>query len=191
MMAVFDALDGQRQELILICSQFLLEEQQEDERDRLTAPVRVDLLLVGHLDGISTTGREVVKLGAVGTPGVARLKNSGAVNSSDAASKASAGGVALKCDRLPGPVADLWEWQSDGSCRSGSPDVFFHPEGERGPSRRRRDRAAKAVCLECAVLRNCREHALQVREPYGVWGGLTEYEREAIHLASTDSLTTN
>ena len=40
--------------------------------------------------------------------------------------------------RLPGPVADLWEWQFDGACRRADPDVFFHPEGERGPTRRRR-----------------------------------------------------
>ena len=92
---------------------------------------------------------------------------------------------------LPGPVADRWEWQVDGSCRSGNPDVFFHPEGERGPSHRRRDSAAKAVCLDCPVLQNCRKHALQVREPYGVWGGMTEYERQAVHVASTDSPTTN
>jgi WhiB family redox-sensing transcriptional regulator len=26
----------------------------------------------------------------------------------------------------------------------------------------------------------CREHALKVREPYGVWGGLTEEEREQV-----------
>jgi hypothetical protein len=32
MMAVFDALDGDRQELILTCSQMLLEEQHEEER---------------------------------------------------------------------------------------------------------------------------------------------------------------
>ena len=80
--------------------------------------------------------------------------------------------------RLPGPVADLWEWQFDGSCRRENPDVFFHPTGERGPSRRNRDNAAKAVCLTCPVLKNCREHALQVQEPYGVWGGMTEDERE-------------
>jgi hypothetical protein len=85
MMAVFDALDGQRQELILICSQFLLEEQQEDERDPLTAQVRAHTHLVGHQDGISTTRREVGKLGAVCTPGVARLNNSGAGNSFEAA----------------------------------------------------------------------------------------------------------
>ena len=80
--------------------------------------------------------------------------------------------------RLPGPVADLWEWQFDGSCRRADPDIFFHPEGERGPTRRRRDEAAKAVCVSCPVLQQCRSHALIVREPYGVWGAMTEDERE-------------
>ena len=87
--------------------------------------------------------------------------------------------------RLPGPIADLWEWQHDGSCLRVNPDVFFHPDGERGPSRRSRDSAAKAVCLDCPVLQKCRRHALQVGEPYGVWGGLTEREREGVHVAST------
>jgi hypothetical protein len=87
MMAVFDALDGHRPELILTCSQFLLEEQREDERDRLTAPIRTDSHLVGHLDEIPNTRREVVKLGTVGTTGVTRLNNSGARDSSDAASR--------------------------------------------------------------------------------------------------------
>ena len=83
--------------------------------------------------------------------------------------------------RLPGPVADVWEWQLDGSCREADPMIFFHPEGERGPARRRRDVAAKAVCASCPVLQECREHALAVREPYGVWGGLTEEERESLY----------
>ena len=81
--------------------------------------------------------------------------------------------------RLPGPVADLWDWQLEGSCRHVNPDVFFHPEGERGSARRSRDSAAKEVCLGCPVLVQCREHALRVREPYGVWGAMTEDEREA------------
>jgi len=81
--------------------------------------------------------------------------------------------------RLPGPVADLWDWQLEGSCRQVNPEVFFHPEGERGPARRSRDSQAKEVCLACPVLAQCREHALRVREPYGVWGAMTEDEREA------------
>ncbi len=85
--------------------------------------------------------------------------------------------------RLPGPVADLWDWQFEGLCRTSSPEVFFHPEGERGPARRRRDQEAKDVCAQCPVLRQCRDHALQVREPYGVWGGMTEDEREAYYAS--------
>ncbi|HZK04400.1 MAG TPA: WhiB family transcriptional regulator [Actinomycetaceae bacterium] len=82
--------------------------------------------------------------------------------------------------RLPGPVMDLWEWQYQGLCRDADPELFFHPEGERGGTRRRRDEAAKAVCARCPVLERCREHALAVQEPYGVWGGLTEDDRAQI-----------
>ncbi len=59
--------------------------------------------------------------------------------------------------------------------------MFFHPEGERGSARRRRDESAKAICRACPVLLQCRQHALTVREPYGVWGALTEDERESIY----------
>jgi WhiB family transcriptional regulator, redox-sensing transcriptional regulator len=86
--------------------------------------------------------------------------------------------------RLPGPRAELWEWQLAGLCRTADPNLFFCPEGERGPARRRREAAAKKVCLSCPVLAECRAHALAVREPYGVWGGMTPEEREA-RLART------
>ena len=79
---------------------------------------------------------------------------------------------------LPPPLADLWDWQLSGACRTVSPEVFFHPEGERGSARKRRDEQARQVCLGCPVLNECRTHALQVREPYGVWGGITEDDRE-------------
>lgn len=83
--------------------------------------------------------------------------------------------------RLPGPIMDLWEWQYQGACRETGPELFFHPEGERGGTRRRRDEAAKAICATCPVIQQCREHALRVREPYGVWGGLSEDDRAAIY----------
>lgn len=82
--------------------------------------------------------------------------------------------------RLPGPVADRWEWQMLAGCRAVSPDVFFHPEGERGSARRVRDDRAKSICQACPVVTECRMHALSVREPYGVWGGLTEDERSRL-----------
>jgi len=83
--------------------------------------------------------------------------------------------------RLPGPVADLWEWQLQGACREADPRLFFHPESERGPARRKRDAAARRICLTCPVISECRQHALSVREPYGVWGGLGEEDREAVY----------
>jgi len=82
--------------------------------------------------------------------------------------------------RLPGPNADLWDWQLQGACRGEDPETFFHPEGERGPRRRNRESAAKAVCARCPVVARCAAHALAVREPYGVWGGMSEDDREAI-----------
>ncbi|MBB5906172.1 WhiB family redox-sensing transcriptional regulator [Actinoalloteichus hymeniacidonis] len=54
---------------------------------------------------------------------------------------------------------------------------FFHPDGERGPARSRREARAKEVCQQCPVLEQCRQHALAVQEPYGIWGGLSEAER--------------
>lgn len=87
--------------------------------------------------------------------------------------------------RLPGPLAHRWEWQLDGLCRRSNPEMFFHPEGERGNARRTRDSAAKQVCLTCPVLNECRNHALAVREPYGVWGAMTEDERDAFYEGRT------
>ena len=84
--------------------------------------------------------------------------------------------------RLPGPNADFWDWQLRGNCRGEDPTLFFHPEGERGPARAARQEAAKAVCATCPVMASCAAHALAVREPYGVWGGMSEEDREQVYL---------
>jgi WhiB family redox-sensing transcriptional regulator len=55
--------------------------------------------------------------------------------------------------RLPVPVTDIYDWQMRGACRGMDSALFFHPEGERGPA---------------------------LHEPYGVWGGLSEAERDVI-----------
>lgn len=79
--------------------------------------------------------------------------------------------------RLPGPIAEVWEWQFEGACRQADPTLFYHPEGERGPRRRNRIASAKAICAQCPVLQECRAAALAARETYGIWGGLSEEER--------------
>lgn len=82
--------------------------------------------------------------------------------------------------RLPLPLMETYEWQYQGACMGAASEVFFSPEAERGAKRERREQNAKRVCFTCPVIDRCREHALAVQEPYGVWGGLTEGERAAL-----------
>ena len=77
-----------------------------------------------------------------------------------------------------------------GSCRGMNSDLFFHPDRERGTARAAREARAKNVCRGCPVLAQCRDHALAVREPYGVWGGMTAGERNGqirANAAQTDT----
>jgi WhiB family transcriptional regulator, redox-sensing transcriptional regulator len=82
--------------------------------------------------------------------------------------------------RLPAPRVGDWDWQVRAACRGIDTANFYHPENERGPSRTKRELRAKAVCSGCPVIENCRRWALSTREPYGVWGGLSAEEREAM-----------
>src|SRR5262245_22009018 len=91
--------------------------------------------------------------------------------------------------RLPGPSADVWDWQRAGACRGRDSAQFFHPDGERGASRTRREIAAKSICRSCPVRAECAAHALAAREPYGVWGGFTEAERLRLLSAGWDDLS--
>lgn len=86
----------------------------------------------------------------------------------------------LQPQQLPGPNADVWDWQMDGLCRGEDSAVFFHPDGERGRARAQRELRAKQMCRQCPVITHCRNHALKVGEPYGIWGGLSEAEREIL-----------
>jgi WhiB family redox-sensing transcriptional regulator len=81
---------------------------------------------------------------------------------------------------MPRPLVSDWEWQENAACRELPTEMFFHPDGERGPRRKARVESAKAVCATCPVLNQCREQALALHEPYGIWGGLSEEERVEI-----------
>ncbi len=81
--------------------------------------------------------------------------------------------------RLPGPNADHWDWQMMAACRGADPRSSSTRTASGGPTRAARETAAKAICAGCPVRDACAAHALRVREPYGVWGGLSEDEREA------------
>jgi WhiB family redox-sensing transcriptional regulator len=65
-------------------------------------------------------------------------------------------------------------------CRGADPSMFFHGDGERGLNRRQRELTAKQFCAQCPVAKQCREYSLTFHEPYGVWGGFTEAERDSL-----------
>ena len=64
------------------------------------------------------------------------------------------------------------EWHAEAKC-IGLTDVMFSSD-EFSQLR------AKQICSSCPVAVPCLVHALDRREPEGVWGGLTTTEREAV-----------
>ena len=71
-------------------------------------------------------------------------------------------------------------------CRDDETGCFIPPLREESDTERRaRERAAKRVCAACPVRRECLDFALRLREPFGIWGGLTESERR--RLTGTDA----
>ena len=72
-------------------------------------------------------------------------------------------------------------WQQRAACRGPQSAVFFPPSHfERKDEREERESQAKAICKTCAVRKACLEYALKIREPHGIWGGLSEAERKQL-----------
>ena len=80
--------------------------------------------------------------------------------------------------RLPSATTDEWDWQLQAACRGMDDEWFFPPEREQAKARISRIAKAKAVCARCPALIACRDFALTNGEPFGVWGGLSEDDRE-------------
>ena len=71
---------------------------------------------------------------------------------------------------------DRREWWRSAACREADPELFF-PVAALGPAVGEIARA-KAVCGGCRVRRQCLQYALATHQAHGVWGGLTEVERQ-------------
>lgn len=78
-------------------------------------------------------------------------------------------------------------WHRHGACTTADPELFYHPEGETGPAKTQRISDAAAVCNTCPVLATCRTQ--HMNEQFGVWGGLSEDQRQAIRSGRTTSRT--
>lgn len=72
-------------------------------------------------------------------------------------------------------------WQERAACRGPLGTVFFPPPTvERKHEKLARESRAKEICNACPVLVECRSYAIAIREPHGVWGGLSEQERRVL-----------
>ena len=73
------------------------------------------------------------------------------------------------------------EWQANAMCRGNHGHLFFPPSNfERKEERLRREMRAKAICNVCPVVQDCRRYVLDIKETYGIWGGMTETDRKAL-----------
>lgn len=70
---------------------------------------------------------------------------------------------------LPTPPA----WHIDTPCSQADPECFFPEKGESTAN-------AKRICAGCDVREQCLEWALENRERFGVFGGLSERERRPL-----------
>jgi WhiB family redox-sensing transcriptional regulator len=69
-------------------------------------------------------------------------------------------------------------WHSRAACLGADPELFF-PIGESGPAVLQIAQA-KQVCTGCPVRQHCLEWAISTNQNAGVWGGLSEGERQAL-----------
>ncbi|GII88226.1 hypothetical protein Ssi03_62160 [Sphaerisporangium siamense] len=69
-------------------------------------------------------------------------------------------------------------WTNRAACKGQDPELFFEPaaRSKEDPDVKR----AKAICAGCPVRRECLIDAVERKEQYGIWGGLTEREMRAI-----------
>lgn len=76
------------------------------------------------------------------------------------------------------------DWEKDAKCLGDRPEVYF-PERSKAVYKTTASQA-KAVCNgkdgrpACPVKQECLMHALEQDERYGIWGGLSHRERNAM-----------
>ncbi|HET6925155.1 MAG TPA: WhiB family transcriptional regulator [Candidatus Saccharimonadales bacterium] len=87
-------------------------------------------------------------------------------------------------EKLPDLAAVPWQdkrrWAWAAACRKVDPDMFYGSHSIYAKRPTEIERQAKKVCADCPVQAQCLTWALNARERWGVWGGMTVAEREAL-----------
>jgi WhiB family redox-sensing transcriptional regulator len=76
------------------------------------------------------------------------------------------------------PTIEERAWTSRAKCL-GHDTEFFYPEDDTSVDRKR----IRDFCRTCPVIVECAVEAVERREPWGYWGGLSRKERRKIHSA--------
>lgn len=70
-------------------------------------------------------------------------------------------------------------WMDAALCRRvGEPDDWYEADGLSGRGAGRRNNETARVCAICPVRAQCLEYALEHNERYGIWGGMSAYQRK-------------
>lgn len=62
-------------------------------------------------------------------------------------------------------------------CGPQNAELFFHPDGEKGRPRKRREHAARQICAHCPLAQACAGFAARTEQPHGTWGGIGADQR--------------
>ena len=65
------------------------------------------------------------------------------------------------------PLPAIPDWHQHAACNGYDNNIFF-PDDRNGYA------AAKAICAQCPVIKECREWAVETNPYAGVWGGLSQ-----------------
>lgn len=71
------------------------------------------------------------------------------------------------------------------ACRDSDPELFF-PISDAGPALDQTARA-RTICARCPIQSACLEWALTEGIAFGIYGGLDEHERAALHRSQADA----
>lgn len=66
---------------------------------------------------------------------------------------------------------------SRAACLGKDPEMFFPDDYCQGKARARAIDEARRVCAHCPIMLDCREWANRTGQRYGVWGGVSQGER--------------
>lgn len=65
------------------------------------------------------------------------------------------------------------DWKLQGLCNQADPEAWFPDKGGANAE-------VKKICGRCPVRLACLQYALDTKQAWGVWGGLSEFERKAL-----------